>query len=94
LLHLDTRIEVVITDPGDASMTGTELAAAIATLRPSLPVILATGYADLAAAIDPGLRRLSKPFSQDTLANALRAARTPDYLATQRDSAGRRPGGL
>ena len=88
LLRLDTRIDVVITDQAMPGMTGTELAAAIATLRPSLPVILATGYADLAATIDPGLRRLSKPFSQDTLANALRAARTPDYLATQRDSAG------
>jgi FixJ family two-component response regulator len=59
-------------------MTGTELAAAIATLRPELPVILATGYADLAAAIDPGLLRLSRPFSQAALANALREARAPD----------------
>ena len=88
LLRLDTRIDVVITDQAMPGMTGTELAAAIATLRPSLPVILATGYADLAAATDPGLPRLSKPFSQDTLANALCGARTPDPSATPRDSAG------
>ena len=35
---------------------------------PDLPIILATGYADLPNGEDPGLPRLSKPYQQEELA--------------------------
>ena len=49
-------------------MTGTELARQIRQIWPSLPIILATGYAELPNGEDPGLPRLSKPYVQEELA--------------------------
>jgi len=66
-------IEVVVTDQAMPHMTGAELARAIAAERPDLPVILATGYAELADA-EPALPKLSKPFRQEDLVQALRLA--------------------
>jgi CheY-like chemotaxis protein len=71
--------ELVITDHAMPKMTGTDLAKQIMARRPGLPIILATGYAELPAA-DPRLPRLAKPFRQDALAtavaNATKANRT------------------
>jgi len=44
-------------------MTGAQLIGEIKTGWPDLPVILATGYAELPKKTDPLLRRLAKPFS-------------------------------
>jgi FixJ family two-component response regulator len=55
-------------------MTGIELAGAIKKRRPNLPIILATGYAELPPGADPRIRRLAKPFSQRDLADAVAAA--------------------
>ncbi len=52
-------------------MTGTELARKIAARQPRLPIILATGYAELPAGTDAGLPRLSKPYRQEALAEAI-----------------------
>ena len=52
-------------------MTGTELARQIKSEWPDLPIILATGYADLPNEEDPGWPRLSKPYQQDELAAAI-----------------------
>ena len=82
VLRLDARIDVVITDHAMPGMTGTELAAAIAALRPDLPVILASGYTDLPAGSAPGLRQLCKPYGQDALVKALREACPRDLLAS------------
>jgi hypothetical protein len=48
-------------------MTGIELAAASRKLRPSLPVLLATGYAELPEGVQVDLPRLAKPYHQDQL---------------------------
>jgi len=48
-------------------MTGSELAAVIREERPGLPVVLATGYAELPTGGDNRLPRLPKPFSQNQL---------------------------
>jgi CheY-like chemotaxis protein len=48
-------------------MTGLELASAARALRPSLPVILATGYAELPEGSDADLPRLRKPYQQSQL---------------------------
>ncbi len=49
-------------------MTGSELARQIKQSWPGLPIILATGYAELPNGEDPGLPRLSKPYLQEELA--------------------------
>ncbi|MEJ0015053.1 MAG: hypothetical protein WDN25_00535 [Acetobacteraceae bacterium] len=49
-------------------MTGSELARQIRQHWPDLPIILATGYAELPNGEDPGLPRLSKPYLQEELA--------------------------
>ncbi|MCW2317331.1 PAS domain S-box-containing protein [Rhodoblastus acidophilus] len=69
--------DLVITDHAMPGMTGCELAGKLQSLRPDLPIILATGYAELPAGRDPGLPRLAKPFRQDELIAALRSARRP-----------------
>jgi CheY-like chemotaxis protein len=48
-------------------MNGSELARQIRQQWPELPVILATGYAELPSGMDPSLPRLSKPYLQEEL---------------------------
>ncbi len=60
-------LDLVITDHSMPRMTGSELAQEIARLRPALPVVLATGYAELPAGSDQQLPRLAKPFTQAQL---------------------------
>jgi PAS domain S-box-containing protein len=71
-------VDLVITDHAMPKMTGTELAKVIAARRPGVPIILATGYAELPAGSDSGLLRLSKPYRQDALADAIAAAIGPE----------------
>ncbi|MGO4408566.1 MULTISPECIES: PAS domain S-box protein [unclassified Brevundimonas] len=69
-------IDLIVTDEMMPGMTGSELAAAVRQRRPDLPVLLATGYADLdpdSSALRVSLPRLSKPFSQAQLAKAVAA---------------------
>jgi PAS domain S-box-containing protein len=68
--------DIVVTDHAMPGMTGSELAATIKDAFPDLPVILATGYAELPAGADPRTVRLSKPFTQAQLTAALGHART------------------
>jgi PAS domain S-box-containing protein len=64
-------IDLVITDQAMPLMTGSELAIAIGAEKPDLPIILANGYAELPPGADGGLPRLSKPFRQHQLADAI-----------------------
>jgi FixJ family two-component response regulator len=52
-------------------MTGLQLVNAIKALQPALPVILATGYAELPPGADPAIPRLAKPFTQRELAEVV-----------------------
>ncbi len=65
------RIDLVMTDHAMPEMTGVELAERIATLRPDLPIILATGYAELPPGVTSELPRLAKPFFQADVAKAI-----------------------
>ena len=66
----DEPIDLVITDQAMPQMTGVELAEEIMTQRPKLPIILATGYAELPS--NPRhLPILSKPFLEDALARRI-----------------------
>jgi CheY-like chemotaxis protein len=67
-------VQLVITDHLMPGMTGIQLIAELRPDLPDLPVILATGFADLPANIVPGATRLDKPFRQKDLARAIAAA--------------------
>jgi CheY-like chemotaxis protein len=66
-------IDVVITDQAMPVMSGTQLIEALRARRPALPVILATGYAELPHGVSASIGRLAKPFTQRALAAALAA---------------------
>jgi PAS domain S-box-containing protein len=70
LLQSGTRADVLFTDVGLPDMKGPELAEAALALRPDLPVIFASGYADTGET-PPGAVWLSKPYEQRELASAL-----------------------
>ena len=74
LLEQHPEIEVLITDQAMPRMTGAELATAAQTVRARLPIVLASGYAELPGGSDSGLTRLAKPFTQRELSNAVRQA--------------------
>ena len=65
---------MVITDQAMPRMTGAELAAAARTMRPQLPIVVASGYAELPGGSDSSLTRLAKPFTQTELTDAIRQA--------------------
>jgi PAS domain S-box-containing protein len=66
-------IDLVITDQAMPVMTGTQLIESLRARRPALPVILATGYAELPQGVCASIGRLSKPFTQRALADAISA---------------------
>ncbi|HEY8033892.1 MAG TPA: response regulator [Methylocella sp.] len=61
ILKGDSTIDLVITDHAMPHMTGSELADQIRGIR-NLPIILATGYAELLGPQEIGLPRLCKPY--------------------------------
>lgn len=63
----EKAIDLVITDMAMPQMSGAQLAQAIRTIRPDLPIILATGYAERLEGFALRLPRLSKPFTQTNL---------------------------
>jgi signal transduction histidine kinase len=73
------KVDVVLTDHAMPAMTGLQLAEFIHTRFPGLPIILATGYAELP--VDPatlGIARLAKPCTQHEIAAAIhQAVRVP-----------------
>lgn len=68
LIREGTEIDLLITDFSMPGMSGAELARSARELRPDLPILLATGYAELPEGHDHGYPRLSKPYQQDQLA--------------------------
>jgi PAS domain S-box-containing protein len=71
------EIEVLVTDQLMPVMTGIQLIEAVRARRPTLPAILATGYAELPQGVAASIGRLSKPFTQKALADALASANLP-----------------
>ncbi|TWD52287.1 PAS domain-containing sensor histidine kinase [Pseudomonas sp. SJZ131] len=57
-------IDLVITDMAMPHMNGAQLAQAIRGIKPQVPIILATGYAERLEGFVTELPRLSKPFTQ------------------------------
>mgnify|MGYP000861799589 CR=1 FL=1 len=67
----DGRFDLVITDQAMPQMTGDQLISAIRQIRRDIPVVLATGYAELPDGVAADVRRLSKPFFQNDLERIL-----------------------
>ncbi len=68
ILRSDGAFDLMITDFAMPRMNGAELAEAALTLHPDLPILVATGYAELPSGERLGLPRLGKPYSQNQLA--------------------------
>jgi CheY-like chemotaxis protein len=83
VLHQQDKVDLVITDQAMPYMTGAELADVIHAERPGLPVILATGFAELEPDVSADLPRLAKPFSELDLGREIARMFPP-----QRDSGG------
>ena len=66
VLKDDKPVDLMITDYAMPGMTGLQLAEAARQLRPDLPILLATGYADLPERASFELPRLSKPYSRSS----------------------------
>lgn len=71
LLGTEQHIDLVITDMAMPRMNGAQLAKAIRTLKPDLPIILATGYAERLEGFATELPRLSKPYTQLNLVEVI-----------------------
>ncbi|WP_425452518.1 PAS domain-containing protein [Methylobacterium radiodurans] len=72
-LHLISEgehFDLLVTDHLMPGISGTELAREIRAIKPSMPVLLVSGYAERAG-VDPNLARLTKPFRKDELASSL-----------------------
>jgi PAS domain S-box-containing protein len=77
MLASDDHVDALITDYAMPDMSGAELAAQAAALRPDLKMLLVTGYASFDQHAQIDLPRLEKPFGQNELAAAV-----SDLLAT------------
>jgi len=71
ILQRTEKMDLVITDQAMPQMTGTQFAEVARAERPDLPIIIATGYAELPPNSDSRLPKLNKPFLQGDLANAI-----------------------
>jgi signal transduction histidine kinase/CheY-like chemotaxis protein len=84
ILHSNRRIDLLITDYSMPRMTGMQLAKAARVVRPELPILLATGYAELPQGAEVELPRLDKPYQQDQLAAEIAKAMNPNDSHTTR----------
>ncbi|MEO6745676.1 MAG: PAS domain S-box protein [Caldimonas sp.] len=73
LLGGDT-VQLLVTDQAMPQMTGAQLIGRLHDERPALPVILATGYAEIGIELPNSVVRLTKPFGQQALAQAIAAS--------------------
>src|SRR5690349_3100751 len=74
LLEIDASFDIVVTDYAMPGMNGFELAQRVKARNPKLPIILATGYAELPADRSIEFEHLSKPYTSRDLAAALEKA--------------------
>jgi CheY-like chemotaxis protein len=73
------EVDLLITDYLMPGMRGSELIQDARNIRPFLPVLLLTGYANLAKGEAAGLPRLAKPFREADLARAVAALLTEEH---------------
>lgn len=59
--------DLVITDYSMPGMNGGELARRVGEISPGMPILIASGYAELPAGLDLNVARLGKPYTQEQL---------------------------
>ncbi|WP_338105563.1 response regulator [Microvirga tunisiensis] len=77
VLREGTAIDLVVTDHAMPGMTGLELAERIRAEWPTLPILLASGHAELPERSGLSIPRLAKPFRRDELEQAIASLVTP-----------------
>ena len=78
VLRSNARVDLLVTDVGlPGGLNGRQVADAARDLRPGLPVLFITGYAETAVLnhghLDPGMHIITKPFEVDDVARRIRA---------------------
>ncbi len=71
ILRAGAVIDLLITDQAMPGMTGAGLARIVRSEWPDLPILLATGFAELTSDLDLQLPKLAKPFGQKELDRAI-----------------------
>ncbi|MEH3022571.1 MAG: ATP-binding protein [Pseudomonas oryzihabitans] len=89
LIQSGATVDLLVTDVGlPGALNGRQLADAVRSLRPELPVLFITGYAESHAIgdgdLEAGMRVLIKPFTLDTLERRVQLM-LGDALADDRD---------
>jgi PAS domain S-box-containing protein len=74
LIEAHSDVDLVITDHIMPGMSGAELADILQKRRPTLPIVIATGYAELPEGVADSFIRLPKPFSQSEVERTVRVA--------------------
>jgi PAS domain S-box-containing protein len=74
LIDVHRDVDLVITDHVMPGMSGAELADILRREWPTLPIVIATGYAELPEGVADRLIRLAKPFSQSEVERAVSVA--------------------
>ena len=69
--------DLLITDQGMPGMTGADLIRHVQRDHPGLPIVLATGYAELPEGVAPSVPRIAKPFRQQQLLDMVARAVAP-----------------
>ena len=77
VLRSKTRVDLLVTDVGlPGGLNGRQVADAARVLRPGLPVLFITGYAETAVLnhgdLEPGMHIVTKPFGVDDVARRIR----------------------
>jgi CheY-like chemotaxis protein len=70
LVEAGKHFDLLVTDHLMPGMNGADLALAVRAVRPNVPVLLVSGYAENEG-VNPSLPRLAKPFRKDELATSL-----------------------
>ena len=74
ILRADAKVDVIVTDYAMPTMTGTQLTGIVQQHWPWIPVVLASGYAELLDTDQAPPQRLAKPFTQAEIAQCIAAA--------------------
>jgi len=74
LLEKHDDVDMLITDHAMPGMTGAQLVGEVNVRWPTLPVVLATGYAEIPIDLSDGATRLTKPYDRGDLVHAISRA--------------------